>query len=210
MNTNETMTEQAKHNALAAVFQVAELVDGIARHGRFDDANTRKLLEAVFEESGAGADGLYGAPGAVDIGYKQLEQLLLNKSSVPSHIIQYSLGLMIVQRKLTKAPELMSALDDQLALARRQYEHMGIEHSSVVSSLSDAYSASASQLKYRIQVAGDPAWLSQPQMAERVRALLFAGVRAVTRWRQLGGSRLDLVIRRGKLKRQLAQRNSRV
>jgi high frequency lysogenization protein len=38
--------------------------------------------------------------------------------------------------------------------------------------------------------------LQQAHIANRIRALLFAGIRATVLWRQLGGSQINLVWRR--------------
>jgi len=191
--------------ALAAVFQSAELVHRAASEGRFDHDDVHPLLEAVFEPSGKEVDLLYGRDGALKLGYQILNDFLNNQSKVPHYIVQYVLGMIIVQKKLSKSQPLTTALDQALDISSRQYERMGLGHDSVISTLSDTYSESASRLKYRIQVTGDPAWLSQPQVAARVRTLLLAGVRAVTRWRQLGGSRFDFVLRRSKMKAIIEQ-----
>jgi high frequency lysogenization protein len=45
-------------------------------------------------------------------------------------------------------------------------------------------------LSPRIMVNGDPAHLNNPENANRIRALLLAGIRAAMLWRQSGGGRL--------------------
>jgi len=65
-----------------------------------------------------------------------------------------------------------------------------------------------STLPYRIKVTGSAQHLNNPQVADVVRTLLLCGVRAAFLWRQLGGSRLNLMISRGMI-RETAARLSR-
>ena len=48
-------------------------------------------------------------------------------------------------------------------------------------------------------VNGDPVHLNNSENANRIRALLLAGIRAATLWRQSGGGRLTLLLRRNPL-----------
>jgi len=51
-------------------------------------------------------------------------------------------------------------------------------------------------------VQGKPEYLNTPTNANRIRALLLAGMRAAVLWRQLGGNRLKLLwTRRGIVER---------
>ena len=46
---------------------------------------------------------------------------------------------------------------------------------------------------------GDQGYLQQARIANQVRALLLAGIRSATLWRQVGGSRWQLIFQRKKL-----------
>jgi high frequency lysogenization protein len=45
-------------------------------------------------------------------------------------------------------------------------------------------------------VSGENSYLESPDMANKVRALLLAGIRAAVLWRQCGGSRWQLLFKR--------------
>ncbi|MEK7758734.1 MAG: DUF489 family protein, partial [Pseudomonadota bacterium] len=47
--------------------------------------------------------------------------------------------------------------------------------------------------------------LSNPAIADKVRAALLAGIRSAVLWRQLGGRRWQLLFSRGKLARTAAE-----
>ena len=59
--------------------------------------------------------------------------------------------------------------------------------------------ATVSTLGPRIIVRGDPALLARPESANRIRALLLAGIRAAVLWRQCGGTRVGLILGRRRL-----------
>ncbi len=46
---------------------------------------------------------------------------------------------------------------------------------------------------------GEPALLKNAEVANRIRALLLAGIRAAVLWRQVGGSRLKLLFGRKRI-----------
>ena len=54
----------------------------------------------------------------------------------------------------------------------------------------------------RIMVSGNPAHLNNPENANRIRALLLAGIRGAMLWRQSGGGRWTLLLRRNVLLRE--------
>jgi high frequency lysogenization protein len=49
---------------------------------------------------------------------------------------------------------------------------------------------------------GDPQHLSNPNVVNKIRALLLAGIRASLLWRQCGGSRWHLLLHRKKLQHE--------
>jgi high frequency lysogenization protein len=63
----------------------------------------------------------------------------------------------------------------------------------VLGCLAETYSETVSTLQPRIMVTGEPNLLNRSEVANRIRALLLAGVRAGVLWHQCGGSRLLLL-----------------
>ena len=66
----------------------------------------------------------------------------------------------------------------------------------VIAGLADCYRQTVSTLQPRIIVRGEQAVLARPEVQQVVRALLLAAVRAAVLWRQCGGGRLTLLLRR--------------
>ena len=53
-----------------------------------------------------------------------------------------------------------------------------------------------SELGPKLQISGNPDCLKQPQVQNKIRALLLAAMRSAVLWRQLGGKRRHLVFAR--------------
>jgi high frequency lysogenization protein len=62
--------------------------------------------------------------------------------------------------------------------------------------MADLYRQSISNISPRIIVKGKPLFLQNPDTQNRIRALLLAGIRSAVLWRQLGGTRLQLLFSR--------------
>ncbi|MFY8122699.1 MAG: DUF489 family protein, partial [Silanimonas sp.] len=78
----------------------------------------------------------------------------------------------------------------------RQRQHLGPMHPTVINRLGDLYAEQVSPIGQRVLVQGNPVYLGQPPIVAEVRALLLCGLRAAVLWRQMGGSRLDFLLRR--------------
>ena len=77
-------------------------------------------------------------------------------------------------------------------------------HPLLVEKLAELYSRTISTLTPRIMVSGEHGHLANPAIAARVRAALLAGIRSAVLWRQLGGRRWQLLLRRGRIARAAA------
>ena len=93
-----------------------------------------------------------------------------------------------------RKPKAMQELGERISHVQRQLAHIDFKPT-IVSSLASIYSDIISPLAPRIQVAGNPDYLSQPA-THKVRALLLAGVRAAVMWRQMGGKRRNILFKR--------------
>jgi high frequency lysogenization protein len=133
-------------------------------------------------------------------GLRLLEQHLEQPRDM--ELTRYVLALLGLERKLARRPELLDAIRAGIEDAIRNLPHFPVDHSNTIARFADLYLNSLSTLSPRIMVSGDPAHLSHPENANRIRALLLAGIRAATLWRQSGGGRLTLLLRRNPLLRE--------
>jgi high frequency lysogenization protein len=193
-------TDHDRVIALAGVLQAADLVRDIARRGqaRSDDVETG--LASLIQIDAASSADIYGGIARLRTGLRLLEQQLEQPRDM--ELTRYVLALLGLERKLARRPELLDAIRAGIEDAIRNLPHFPVDHSNTIARFADLYLNSLSTLSPRIMVSGDPAHLSHPENANRIRALLLAGIRAATLWRQSGGGRLTLLLRRNPLLRE--------
>lgn len=193
-------TETDRVIALAGVFQAAHLVAGVARRGLADATALRATIGGLFALNPETTAAVFGGVGHLQEGLRVLRQQLGERSG-PREVetTRYVVGILHLERRLRRRADLLGNIRQGLeAIARRP---SGLEPTDpeVLRELADLYVASLGSLGPRIMVSGEPSLLAQPENASRIRALLFAGVRAAVLWRQCGGSRLRLLLGRRRL-----------
>lgn len=183
--------------ALAAVVQAASLVEQLARTGELKQALSEPLVAAIFNQSPSSFEEIYGSPNQLALGLNNLETILgTSQQRVSPDIARYTLGLLHLEAKLRKQPEMLNQLGQGVQAASRQAEHFGIQHENTLASLAELYKSTLSHLSFRIQVIGNPTYLQNTHTANKVRTLLLAGIRAAALWRQAGGRRWHFVLKR--------------
>ncbi|MEI2772760.1 MAG: high frequency lysogenization protein HflD [Candidatus Competibacter sp.] len=193
-------TDHDRVIALAGVLQAADLVRGIARRGqaRMEDVDT--CLASLLKIDATSSIDIYGDLHRLRPGLRLLEQQLGNPSDI--ELTRYAIALLGLERKLSRRPDLLKAIGASLEEIIQNLPHFPINHSNTIARFADIYLRNISTLSPRIMVNGVQTHLSNPENANRIRALLLAGIRAATLWRQSGGSRLILLLRRNLLLRE--------
>ena len=127
------------------------------------------------------------------------------QQSVNPDTLRYALSLIHLENKLSKAPEMLSIIGQRIP----QIEQKKTHYESVLPTKicwppsPGLYQDTLSKLPFRIQVQGDSRFLQQPHVANQVRAILMAGIRAAMLWRQLGGKRWHLIFKKKSLIKRL-------
>ena len=185
--------------ALAGVFQAAKLVHEIAKHAQADGEDIQTSLNSIVNDLPDSAISVYGDLDKIRTGLICLnEQLGLQQGKREVEITRYVMGMLFLERKLAKTPPLMAAVGKGIDGVQRQLQHYPIEHENVIANLAGVYSDNLSPLSFRIMVSGEPANLANPVLANKIRALLLAGIRSAVLWRQTGGRRWQLLFQRSK------------
>jgi high frequency lysogenization protein len=192
--------------ALAAVFQACHLVDQLANTGEAQSEQVKVCISALLNQDPESIEDLYGSEDNLATGVDALTVLLgEHKSSEQygSATLVYALSILSIERQLDSRPVMLKNIAEGIDNATRQAEHFSIIHDNVFANIASLYQQTISTLRQRIQVKGNPIYLQQPGIAERIRCLLFAAVRSAFLWRQLGGKRYHLVVYRKSLIRAL-------
>jgi high frequency lysogenization protein len=207
--THQTITDRTL--ALAGIFQAAGLVQQMASRGTADPAPLEVSIRSIFEVNPPNTEAVFGGVAGIRSGLEWLiEHLSEKQSGHKAHIVKYVIGVLYLERQLAKKPEMLQRISTDVEKARRQSGHFSMTHSNVLANLAGCYSETISTLSPRIVVLGEHGHLSNPDVANTVRALLLAAIRSAVLWRQCGGNRLQLLFGRRKLIAEAQRLLSRV
>lgn len=191
------MYHKNKVLALAGIFQAANLVHGLAHDGTLPEASFTSCINSLFELNPDSIDNIYGATCNLELGLKTLIATQQGKSN--RDLIRYALALIHLERKLIRNTTMLDTISTGIARANKQAEIFSPTHSNVIANLAGIYTDTISNFKFRIHIVGKPELLNNNEILNQIRALLLAGMRSTILWRQLGGSRIQLIFSRKKL-----------
>jgi high frequency lysogenization protein len=190
-----------KSLALAGMFQAAYLVQEIARTGVMDTAAFEVSVNSLFKIDAATTEEVYGSiPKDLRLGLQVLRDHLQSgkKQAKDLELVRYVLNLIMLEKRLSSNPKVMEKVGIGIEHAQRQAEHLSATHNHVIGNLADLYANTISTLGPRIMVNGEAVHLREPEKVACIRALLLAGIRSAVLWRQKGGRRWEIVLRRSK------------
>ena len=190
-------TDIENNLALAGVCQAAALVQQLARRGAAENEAIEASLSSILVTDPETPQQVFGQLSNLKTGYTTLAAQLSDKQATKdTELTRYIASILGLERKLAKKPKAMQELGERISHVQRQLAHVDFQNPQIVSSLASIYSDIISPLAPRIQVAGNPDYLSKPANQHKVRALLLAGVRAAVMWRQMGGKRRNILFKR--------------
>ena len=193
--------------ALAAVFQAAGLANELARRGQADAEAEAFLLRSVLVMDTDTAGDIYPDAQGLTRGLTWLEGCFMEQGRGLEHageIIRLALAILQVERQFQRNPEVQELLRQRLDSVQRQRAlKPDMSQSELSALLGSAYVDSLGTLRFRVQIRGNAQQLQAPGMAERIRAVLLAGVRAAWLWHRLGGRRWHLVFTRGQILQEI-------
>lgn len=196
--TDPLTKSQERVLALAGIVQAAVLVNQVATSGQADTHASQCALESLFVANPGQAADVFGGPHAIQnlaLGLQTLKAIMHQDNGAGiKDITRYIIGVIHLQKKLSKKPQMQSDISNQLMHSQRQVDLYEITHANVLASVAETYSSTISKFNFRIQVTGNPTYLQQPANTNKVRSYLLAGIRATTLWRQLGGRKWHLVL----------------
>lgn len=195
---------------LAALFQVARLVNDAGFHGKAQDAATEPLLNALFKFDAPSTEAVYDGLSQLRLGLDEMHQQLASADRSQLHIPQLVIAMIMLAKTVAASSDRLRAIRVALEAVQDRSMHYPLTHDNTLAALADIYRNNISDLSPRIMVKGDELHLQNPANQHRIRALLLAGIRSAILWQQLGGSRWQLIIGRKKILRELADLKSRM
>lgn len=193
----QTLTHQVI--ALAGIAQAAALVQQLATTGKADDIALQTSLGSILKIDSASVLDIYGNHlQNLKIGFAHLDAQLTGYEIAYPDEARYAAALVFLERELCEQKPMLKTISIGIERAKAQTEHFHLLHENVLANLGDIYLQTLSRLQPRIMVNGVPDYLARPDVANKIRACLLAGIRSARLWKQCGGSRWKFLLFRNK------------
>ena len=195
--------------ALAGMFQSASLIEQLAYRGEINQAAFDCCVDSLFTFEADSTLEIFRDPASLNRGFKAMTEYLGGRgNSSGKNLAYYIMSMMKLSTNLLNNKTLANSLQSELQTIQQQSVDFNMSRNGLVSKIDGLYQKTISNLQPRIIVRGDQNYLTNPDNAAKVRALLLAGIRAAVLWHQLGGSKWKLLLARKKYvdsaKRQLS------
>ncbi|MEI6069199.1 MAG: high frequency lysogenization protein HflD [Methylococcaceae bacterium] len=189
--------------ALAGIAQAAALVQQLATKGTADPVAFETSIASILKIDSDSVIDVYGSLAGLKLGLVQLNIQMTGFKVVNPEQARYSASLVFIENQLSSRQDLLQTIQIGVSKAQAQSEHFGLLHENVLANLGEVYQNTISTLQPRIMVNGEQEYLSRPEIANKIRACLLAGVRSAILWRQCGGTRWKFLFYRKKIQAEL-------
>lgn len=193
--------------ALAALAQACDGVYQLATTGEYSQDDEIPLVNSLFIFEADTTLEIYGGNAqALKPGLEILSALAAGNHNrkQSAEVIKYGFSLLHLEKKLARQGDMLQIIRSRLEHINLKMEHFSQESHSPYdhAAISALYKDTLSTFNYRIQINGKAEYLQQSAIADRIRSLLFSGVRSAMLWRQLGGNHWKLFFQRKQVLQQ--------
>ncbi|HUX82084.1 MAG TPA: high frequency lysogenization protein HflD [Halothiobacillus sp.] len=185
--------------ALGGILQSCRLVRELAYHGKVEnEAAFETCIRALFQFDPKDTADTFGGVAPLQYGLETFHKLLTaqNRQPADTELIRYAVSLIAVTKAFLADDAMSTKVHQRLSALAPSLATHGVDDA-LMTDLNQLYRESISTLSARIVVNGEKRFLEDPLVSSRIRALLLAGIRATVLWRQVGGNRWLLLLRRG-------------
>ncbi|MDG6895638.1 high frequency lysogenization protein HflD [Volucribacter amazonae] len=192
--------------ALAGVCQSAKLVQQFAHYGEAEKASLQPSIQSLLKTSPPNTLAVYGGIEEIELGLTTLlEQFNGAKGEKDIELSRYWLSLLALESKLNKSATAKTDLAHRIQRLPSQMAYFDLFDEQMLANLAAIYVDVISPLGNKIQVKGNPIYLQQPLIQHQIRACLLAGIRSAVLWRQVGGTKWQILFSRRKIINQAQQ-----
>lgn len=193
--------------ALSGVAQAAYLVRQLAHHGMVGQDKLNTLVRSLFVMSPRTTEEVYGSVSRLNLGMQVLQEIVRNDGSESlksPDVMRYFLGILHLERKLAARKDMLRIIGDRLdRLDHEPLDSPDLASPALLRQLAAIYQDTLSTLPFRIQVTGEVSFLKNEDVADKIRAVLMAGIRSAVLWHQSDGRRWQLLFMRRKIDHNL-------
>ena len=215
MSADSLQSPQLQTLTLSAVVQSAQLVRALAHTGSAPFPAIKALIDPLFALNAPSFNTIFPDLRLARPGLEWLTVRARQRRSVENdEVLRYTRNLLLLRTKLMADTDMQSRLGRRLQSisplsAPYSDPHRQTSAEPVVlhetersfEELATLYQDTISTLPFRIQVQGKVEHLQDERIANRIRALLLAGVRFAVLWHQIGGRPWHLFVLRGRINR---------
>jgi len=194
--TNQTI-------ALAGIAQAAALVQQLATDGSADSSALEASITSLFTNDEHGVENVYGGLSGLKLGIERLNEQMSGLTIANPEQARYAASLVFLENQLSKQPAMLKTIFAGIERAQAQSEHFDLLHENVLANLGNIYHTTISTMQPRIMVNGEQEYLSRPDIVNKIRACLLAGIRAAILWKHCGGARWKFLFYRKKIQAEL-------
>lgn len=187
--------------ALAGMIQAISLARELAQTGKIEESVFEVTLKSIFQTHPKDVLEVYGSLANLKLGLERLLITLDSKATAAAQTIHYLHSVIYLQKCIARSEKITQTLIQRINQAKKQVDYFSLTHSNVIANLSDIYLNAISAFRFKFLIVGNQRILSTADNINKIRALLLAAIRSAVLWRQMGGSRLQLIFYRGRIKK---------
>lgn len=187
--------------ALAGLFQAVALVGELTQTGKIsNEAALEASIYSIFQTNPADMAAVYNGTAGIKLGLEKIIKTFSAPYKIDALQGRHLLSLIRLQKKILRSPHIQNTLAQRITQGKKQVDYFSLTHPTVITNLADIYLNTISTFKLRIIILGSQRVLGARENMDKIRALLLAGIRSAVLWQQMGGSRLQFLFSRGKIK----------
>ena len=147
--------------AFAGILQAVAQVQYIARHGDSDKDALAASLQSVLVTNPESTSDVYADKFALRKGYELIVSQLGDAKQKDVEVTRYLVGILALERKLTRSSNAMGMLSERINQVHRQLNHFEITDEQVIANFAGIYSDIISELGPKLQISGNPEFLTR-------------------------------------------------
>ena len=138
--------------AFAGILQAIAQVQYLARHGESDTDELAASLHTILVTSPETPADVYQDKAGLHKGYQLVLNQLGDSSQKDVEITRYLVGILALERKLTRSNTGLAMLAERINQVNRHLHHFAITDEQVIANLASIYSDIISNLGPKIQI----------------------------------------------------------
>ncbi|OYV26357.1 MAG: lysogenization regulator HflD [Halothiobacillus sp. 20-54-6] len=182
--------------AIAGILQCCRLIHQLAYMGKVEHEHALATnIRSLFSFDPKDTADTFGGVPELNLGLKLLSGA--DRQPSDTEMIRYAVNLINVTKVFLNEPEMVKKVFARLETLKPSLTEHGVDDG-LMTDLNQLYRETISNLPVRIVINGEKRFLEEPRVSNQIRSLLLAAIRATVLWRQVGGNRWSLVLRRAK------------